>query len=196
MPERQAEITRETKETQITLRLALDGEGAAECNTGVGFLDHMLDLLARHGCLNLAVQAKGDTHVDAHHTVEDVGICLGQALKQALGDRKGIERFGDAAAPMDDSLAQIALDLGGRGAFVFNVTFPSEKAGAFDTELVEEFLRALSLNAGMNLHVNVPYGRNSHHIAEAIFKGLAKALDRATRRDPRVKGVPSTKGTL
>ena len=196
MPERQAEITRETKETQITLRLALDGEGAAECNTGVGFLDHMLDLLARHGCLNLAVQAKGDTHVDAHHTVEDVGICLGQALKQALGDRKGIERFGDAAAPMDDSLAHLALDLGGRGAFVFNVTFPSEKAGAFDTELVEEFLRALSLNAGMHLHVNVPYGRNSHHIAEAIFKGLAKALDRATRRDPRVKGVPSTKGTL
>ncbi len=196
MAERQAEIKRETKETQITLRLALDGEGAAECNTGVGFLDHMLDLLARHGLFNLTVQAKGDTHVDAHHTVEDIGICLGQALKEALGDRRGIERFGDAAAPMDDSLAQIALDLGGRGAFVFNVTFPSEKAGAFDTELVEEFLRALGTNAGMNLHVNVPYGRNSHHIAEAIFKGLAKALDRATRRDPRVKGVPSTKGTL
>jgi len=156
----------------------------------------MLDLLARHGLFDLTVKASGDTHVDDHHTVEDVGICLGQALKQALGDRAGLRRFGDCAAPMEDALAQVALDLGGRGGLVFNVQFPGEKVGQFDTELIEEFLRALVMNAGMNLHVNVPYGRNSHHVAEAVIKALAKALDWATQADPRVHGVPSTKGVL
>lgn len=193
---RKAKVHRKTKETDITLALALDGEGQGNVATGVGFLDHMLDLLARHGLLDLDVKAGGDTHVDAHHTVEDMGICLGQALSEALGDRRGIRRFGDCSAPMEDSLAQVALDLGGRGALVFRVEFPTEKTGEFDVQLVEEFLGALASHAGMNLHVNVPYGRNSHHIAEAVFKALAKALDQATQPDPRVKGVPSTKGVL
>lgn len=196
MAARKSDIRRKTRETEITLSLKLDGEGRGEISTGVGFLDHMLDLLARHGLLDLRIKASGDTQVDAHHTVEDVGICLGQALKEALGDRAGIKRFGRMAVPMEDSLADVALDLSGRGALVYNVTFPSEKTGDFDVELIEEFLRALASNAGMNLHVNVPYGRNSHHVAEAIFKALAKALDAATQIDPRVKGVPSTKGVL
>jgi imidazoleglycerol-phosphate dehydratase len=193
---RTATVERKTKETQIALQLTLDGEGKSEVRTGVGFLDHMLDLLARHGLLDLTIKATGDTHVDAHHTVEDVGICLGQALKEALGDRKGIRRFGDCAVPMEDALAQVALDLGGRGALVFNVAFPSEKTGDFDVGLVEEFFRALAANAGMNLHVNVPYGRNSHHVAEAVFKAFARALEQAMQLDPRIKGVPSTKGIL
>jgi imidazoleglycerol-phosphate dehydratase len=196
MATRKAEIRRKTRETEITLTLVVDGDGTGNVATGVGFLDHMLDLLARHALLNLTVKAQGDTQVDAHHTVEDVGICLGQALREALGDRKGIRRFADAAVPMEDSLAQVALDLGGRGALVYNATFPAPKVGDFDVELVEEFLRALTANAGMNLHVNVPYGRNSHHVAEAVFKALAKALDQAVQLDPRIKGVPSTKGVL
>ena len=196
MASRKSAVRRKTKETDVTLSLALDGSGAGAISTGVGFLDHMLDLLARHGLLDLTVKAKGDTRVDAHHTVEDVGICLGQALKEALGDRKGIRRFGDCAAPMEDALAQVALDLGGRGALVFNVAFPSEKTGDFDVSLVEEFFRAVASNAGMNLHVNVPYGKNSHHVAEAVFKAFARALDRATQLDPRIQGVPSTKGVL
>ena len=196
MADRRGRVQRDTKETKITLELALDGEGKSQASTGVGFLDHMLELLARHGLMDLTVQAEGDVQVDAHHTVEDVGICLGKALAEALGDRKGIRRFGACAAPMEDSLAQVALDLGGRGALVFRVDFPSEKTGDFDLQLIEELLNAFSANAGMNLHVTVPYGKNSHHIAEAIFKGLAKALDWATEVDPRVKGVPSTKGTL
>ena len=196
MTPRKADVSRKTKETDITLSLVLDGEGRREIATGVGFLDHMLDLLARHGLFDLAVRARGDTHVDAHHTVEDVGICVGQAIREALGDRQGIRRFGDCTAPMEDSAAQVALDLGGRGALVFRVEFPTEKTGEFDVQLVEEFLNAVATNAGMNLHVTVPYGRNSHHIAEAIFKALAKALDWATSVDPRVKGVPSTKGVL
>ena len=196
MPERKAEISRDTKETQIRLCLTLDGSGRSDSSTGVGFLDHMLDLLARHGLFDLSVQATGDTRVDAHHTVEDVGICLGRAIAEALGDRTGIRRFGSCMTPMEDSLAQIALDLGGRGGLVYNVTFPTEKTGEFDVQLVKEFLNAVATNAGVNLHVNVPYGKNSHHIAEAIFKGLAKALDLATQIDPRVKDVPSTKGVL
>jgi imidazoleglycerol-phosphate dehydratase len=196
MASRQSEVRRRTKETDVTLSLALDGRGAAAVSTGVGFLDHMLDLLARHGLLDLTVKAKGDTHVDAHHTVEDVGICFGQALKEALGDRQGIRRFGDCAVPMEDALAQVALDLGGRGGLVFNVAFPAPKTGDFDVALVEEFFRALAGNAGMNLHVNVPYGKNSHHVAEAVFKSFARALDQAAQLDPRVKGVPSTKGKL
>lgn len=196
MAARKAEIHRKTRETDVTLSLTLDGSGKSEIATGVGFLDHMLDLLTRHGLFDLSVQAKGDTHVDAHHTVEDVGISLGQALREALGDRRGIRRFGDASVPMEDALAQVALDLGGRAALVFNAKFPSERTGDFDMELVEEFFRALTANAGMNLHVNAPYGGNSHHVAEAIFKAVARALDTATQTDPRVKGVPSTKGVL
>ena len=196
MPARKAEIKRKTRETDVALTLLVDGEGRSDVATGVGFLDHMLDLLARHGLFDLTVKAAGDTHVDAHHTVEDVGICLGQALKDALGERVGIRRYGDISVPMEDSLAQVSLDLGGRGVLVYNAAFPSPKTGDFDVELVEEFLRAFSSNAGMNLHVNVPYGRNSHHVAEAIFKALARALDTATQIDPRVKGVPSTKGKL
>jgi len=196
MAPRKSEVRRKTKETDVTLSLALDGVGEGAIATGVGFLDHMLDLFARHGLLDLTVRAKGDTHVDAHHTVEDVGICLGEALREALGDRKGIRRFGDCAVPMEDALAQVALDLGGRGALVFNVAFPSEKTGDFDVGLVEEFFRALASNAGMNLHVNVPYGKNSHHVAEAVFKAFARALDQAAQLDPRIRGVPSTKGVL
>lgn len=196
MAERKAEITRETKETQITLALALDGEGKHETATGIGFFDHMLDLFARHGLFDLSVQAAGDTQVDAHHTIEDVGICLGQALLQALGDRKGLRRYGSSDVPMDDALARVAIDLGGRGALVYKVEFPTEKTGEFDTVLVEEFLHAFAMNGAFNLHVEVPYGKNSHHIAEAIFKALAKSLDWATQIDERVHGVPSTKGTL
>ena len=196
MTPRQASVSRATKETRIELLLCVDGKGEGSIATGVGFFDHMLDLLSRHGLFDLTIKATGDTEVDAHHTVEDIGICLGQALKEALGDRKGIRRFGDCAAPMEDSLAQIALDLGGRGALVFRADFPTEKTGEFDLQLIEEFLSAFSVNAGMNLHVTVPYGKNSHHIAEAIFKGLAKALDWATQVDPRVSDVPSTKGIL
>jgi imidazoleglycerol-phosphate dehydratase len=196
MASRRSEVRRKTKETDVTLSLSLDGRGAAVVSTGVGFLDHMLDLLARHGLLDLTVKAKGDTRVDAHHTVEDIAICFGQALKEALGDRKGIRRFGDCAVPMEDALAQVALDLGGRCALVFNVAFPTPKTGEFDVVLVEEFFRAVAANAGMNLHVNVPYGKNSHHVAEAVFKSFARALDQAAQVDPRVKGVPSTKGRL
>ena len=196
MAERKAEVKRETKETQITLSLVIDGEGACGADTGVGFLDHMLDLLARHGLFDLQVKAAGDTEVDDHHTVEDVGICLGKALSQALGDRAGISRFGDAAAPMEDALAQVAIDLGGRGMCHFDVKFPAEKIGQFDAVLAEEFFRGLASNGGMNLHVTVPYGNNAHHVCEAIFKGFARALDQATTIDPRKKGVPSTKGVL
>jgi len=196
MATRQAQIKRETRETRISVSITIDGTGQASNATRVGFLDHMLDLFARHGLFDLKVEATGDTQVDAHHTVEDVGICLGQALARALGDRCGIRRFGDRVVPMEDSLAQIALDLSGRGSLVCNVVFPTEKTGDFDVQLVEEFLGAFASNAGMNLHVNLLYGKNSHHIAEAIFKGLAKALDDATQVDPSDSGVPSTKGIL
>lgn len=196
MSTRSAVIERKTRETEITLSLDIDGSGKSEVSTGVGFFDHMLDLLARHGLLDLTIKAKGDVHVDAHHTVEDVGICLGQALQKALGDRRGIRRFGNAAVPMEDALAEVALDLGGRGSLVFNAKFPSERTGDFDMELVEEFFRAFTANGGMNLHINAPYGSNSHHVSEAIFKGVAKALDAATQIDSRVKDVPSTKGML
>lgn len=196
MADRIAEIERNTKETQIKAKLNLDGSGKSSVETGVGFLDHMLDLLARHGLLDLNLTASGDIHVDGHHTTEDVGIVIGQAVRQALGDRKGIARFGDAAIPMDDSLAQVALDLGGRAVCVFNAEFSSPKIGEFDSELIEEFFRAVAANAGMNLHVNVPYGANSHHVSEAIFKAFARALETATRLHPRVRDVPSTKGVI
>lgn len=196
MTKRTATIHRKTKETQIELTLTLDGDGNSHISTGVGFLDHMLDLLTKHGLFDLAIHANGDRIVDDHHTVEDVGICFGQGIKEALGDKKGIRRFSNSSVPMQEALANIAVDISGRPALVFNVTFHTEKIGNFDVELIEEFLEAFSTNAGINLHVNVPYGSNAHHIAEAIFKGLAKALGDAVRIDARIKDIPSTKGVL
>jgi imidazoleglycerol-phosphate dehydratase len=195
-PSRTAEISRQTKETKINLALNLDGSGKSSIESGVGFFDHMLDLLTRHSLLDLTVNAQGDLEVDAHHTVEDVGIVLGQAIEKAVGDKRGIYRYGWAIVPMDESLAQVAMDLSGRPAIVFNVPFKPGAIGTFPTELVEEFFRALAINAKMNLHVTVPYGSNNHHIAEAIFKAVAKALRQATTLDPRNPDVPSTKGTL
>ena len=196
MANRTAEIKRKTKETDITLALDLDGAGKVSVKTGVGFFDHMLDHIGRHGLFDLTVNAKGDLAVDAHHTVEDVGICLGQALLEAVGNKRSIRRYGHFSLPMDEALANVAVDLAGRSAFAFNVKFTGPTVGDFDVELVQEFLRALAANAKMNLHVNVPYGTNNHHIAEAIFKALGKALRMAVEPDPREKGVPSTKGVL
>jgi len=193
---RTAHIQRQTRETKIELSLDLDGSGQAEVATGVGFLDHMLELLARHGALDLKVRADGDLHVDQHHTVEDVGICLGRAIQQALGDKAGIRRYGDITLPMEEALVTVAIDLSGRFAFVFRVELPSPKIGAFDSELLEDFWQATAANALCNLHVLQHYGRNSHHIAEAVFKATARALRMAVEIDPRVSGVPSTKGTL
>ncbi len=194
--ERRAEVSRQTKETQIELALNLDGAGRAEIDSPAGFLNHMLNLLARHAAMDLAVKAAGDTEVDLHHTVEDIGICLGQALEEALGDRAGIARFASVAAPMDEALAEVSLDLSGRPFLVYNVTFPGERVGEFETELVEAFLQAFVNHARATLHVSVPYGTNDHHIAEAIFKGVARALRAAVARDPRGGGIPSTKGVL
>ncbi|EPR27785.1 Imidazoleglycerol-phosphate dehydratase [Geobacillus sp. WSUCF1] len=196
MMAREATIARTTNETSIELRLAIDGEGKAELETGVPFLTHMLDLFAKHGQFDLRIDAKGDTHIDDHHTTEDIGICLGQAVKEALGDKKGIKRYGNAFVPMDDALAQVVIDLSNRPHFEFRGEFPAAKVGAFDVELVHEFLWKLALEARMNLHVIVHYGRNTHHMIEAVFKALGRALDEATMIDPRVKGVPSTKGML
>ncbi len=195
-PTRSAEISRETKETKIQLSLNLDGGGSSDVETGIGFFNHMLDLLARHSLIDLKVSAQGDLEVDGHHTVEDVGIVLGQAMEKAVGDKRGIHRYGWAIVPMDESLAQVAIDLSGRPAFVFNVPFTGPLIGTFPVELVDEFFKALATTAKMNLHINVPYGGNNHHIAEAIFKGVAKALRQAVEPDPRNPGVPSTKGSL
>lgn len=193
---RKAKIERRTAETEIELELDLDGTGRSQIRTGVGFLDHMLDLLARHGALDLAVTARGDLHVDQHHTVEDVGICLGQALRQALGDKAGIRRYGHFTLPMEETLVTTALDLSGRYFLVFQAEFPTPKIGEFDSELVEDFWQATAANALCNLHILLHRGRNSHHIAEAIFKSAARALRMAVELDPRATGVPSTKGTL
>jgi imidazoleglycerol-phosphate dehydratase len=193
---RTATINRQTAETTVALTLDVDGNGAANVNTGVGFFDHMLTLFAKHGAIDLSVDAQGDLHVDQHHTVEDTGICLGQALKQALGNKIGIRRYGYFTLPMEETLATVAVDLSGRYAMVFNATFPSSKIGEFDSELVEDFWQAFAANALCNFHVNVHYGRNSHHISEAIFKCAARALRMAVEIDPRMTGVPSTKGTL
>src|SRR5437660_775310 len=193
---RTARIDRSTRETQIRLELNLDGSGAGSWKTGVGFLDHMLELFTRHGALDLKVEAKGDLHVDQHHTVEDVGICLGQAVKQAIGDKAGIRRYGHFTLPMEETLATVAIDLSGRYALVFRADFPAAKIGDFDSELVEDFWQAFAANALCNLHILVHYGRNSHHISEAIFKAAARALRMAIETDPRMTGVPSTKGTL
>ncbi|EAQ81235.1 imidazoleglycerol-phosphate dehydratase HisB [Blastopirellula marina] len=193
---RTAKISRQTAETQIELELNLDGEGKSEIATGVGFFDHMLELFTRHGCFDLKVKANGDLHVDQHHTVEDVGICLGQAIRQAIGDKKGIRRYGHFTLPMEETLCTTAIDLSGRYFLVFNAQFHSSKIGEFDSELVEDFWQSTAANALCNLHVNVFYSRNSHHVAEAIFKSAARALRMAVERDPRMPGVPSTKGTL
>ncbi|HEX2474254.1 MAG TPA: imidazoleglycerol-phosphate dehydratase HisB [Lacipirellulaceae bacterium] len=193
---RTAQIDRKTSETHVRLSLELDGSGQADVATGVGFLDHMLTLLSKHAVIDLTVQAKGDLEVDQHHTVEDVGICLGQAIKQALGDKSGIRRYGHFTLPMEETLATAALDLSGRYAMVFRADFPSAKIGDFDSELVEDFWQAVAANALCNLHVLVHYGRNSHHISEAIFKAAARALRMAAEADPRTTGVPSTKGSL
>ena len=194
--DRSAEISRQTKETKIRLSLNLDGSGKTSATTGVGFFDHMLDLLGRHSLIDLNVSAEGDLQVDPHHTVEDVGIVLGQALEKALGDKRGILRYGWASVPMDETLANVAIDLSGRPAFVFNAKFTGELIGAFPVELVEEFWKSVATNAKMNLHVNVPYGTNNHHIAEAIFKAFAKAIRQGIESDPRNPGIPSTKGLL
>jgi imidazoleglycerol-phosphate dehydratase len=194
--DRTAKISRQTKETKVDLSLNLDGKGKTSIHSGVGFFDHMLDLLGRHSLIDLDVTAEGDLQVDSHHTVEDVGIVLGQALEKALGDKRGIHRYGWAIVPMDETLAQVAIDLSGRPAFVYKVTFGPGAIGQFPTELVEEFWKAFATTARMNLHIHVPYGTNNHHIAEAIFKATARALRQAVSPDPRNDDVPSTKGSL
>jgi imidazoleglycerol-phosphate dehydratase len=193
---RSATIERKTAETEVSVTLALDGSGAGSRSTGVGFLDHMLDLLARHGRLDLDVAATGDLQTGAHHTVEDVGICIGQALDQALGDRARIFRYGNATIPMDEARASTAIDISGRGLLVFEAEMPVGAIGNYDHELTEEFLRALATNAKLTLHVRLEAGTNVHHVIEAIFKSLARALRAATTVDPTESGVPSTKGTL
>ena len=193
---RTATIKRDTAETRIELSLNLDGSGQADISTGVGFFDHMLTLFAKHGLFDLKVKAEGDLHVDYHHTVEDVGICLGKAIAQSLGDKQGIVRYGNKTLPMEETLVTSALDLSGRMWFVFRVEFPTEKIGTFDSELVETFWQAIAANALMNLHLVLHHGTNSHHISEALFKGTARALREAITIDPRQTGVPSSKGTL
>lgn len=193
---RTAVIERQTRETQIRVELNLDGSGQGSWKTGVGFFDHMLELFTRHGVFDLHVEAKGDLHVDQHHTVEDVGICIGQAIRQAVGDKKGIRRYGHFTLPMEETLATTAVDLSGRYFMVFQAQFNSSKIGDFDSELVEDFWQSLAANALCNLHVLVHYGRNSHHVSEAIFKSAARALRMAVEADTRMTGVPSTKGTL
>ena len=194
---RRGAVKRITKETAIEVAVDLDGTGNAVIDTGIGFFDHMLDLLARHSRIDMAVRAKGDLHIDHHHTTEDVGIALGQAVKQALGDMRGITRYADVHLPMDETLARVVLDISGRPVLVFKAEFGRDKVGTFDTELVREWFHAFAMNAGLTLHVEVLYGSNDHHIAEACFKGLARVLRAAVAIDPRAQGeVPSTKGTL
>ena len=193
---RKSSIERITKETQIKLTLDIDGRGEAKIFTSVPFLDHMLDLFTRHGLFDLQIEAKGDIDIDFHHTVEDIGIVLGTAFREALGDKKGIRRYGQASVPMDETQASVAVDLSGRPYMVYNVKLPKVKIGEFDVELAREFFQAFANNAGANLHINVLYGDNVHHILEACFKGLARALDQATLVDPRIEGVLSTKGKL
>jgi imidazoleglycerol-phosphate dehydratase len=194
---RRAEIKRKTRETEIAVTVDLDGSGKAAIATGIGFFDHMLEQVARHGLIDLDVKADGDLHIDQHHTAEDVGIALGQALKEALGDMKGITRYADVSLPMDEALTRCAIDISGRPFLVWRVKFSRGKVGEFDTELLQEFFQALAQNAGITLHVENFYGRNNHHIAESCFKGLARALRVAVAIDPRNAGtIPSTKGTL
>jgi imidazoleglycerol-phosphate dehydratase len=194
---RKASVRRTTKETDIDVAIDLDGKGRSQISTGIGFLDHMLDLLARHSRIDITVNAKGDLHIDHHHTTEDVGIALGQAVRKALGDMKGIARYADVHVPMDEALTRVAIDVSGRPFLVFKATFVRDKVGAFDTELVQEWFQAFATNAGVTLHVETLYGTNDHHIAESCFKALARALRAAFAIDPRAAGeVPSTKGSL
>lgn len=193
---RKSDITRKTNETEIAVSFSLDGKGQADINTGVPFMDHMLDLFIKHGQFDGRIHANGDIHIDDHHTTEDIGIVLGQAVLEALGDKKGLRRYGNAFVPMDDALAQVVIDCSNRPHLEFRGDIPNAKVGAFDTELVHEFLWKFALESRMNVHVIVHYGRNTHHIIEAVFKALARALDEATMIDPRVEGVPSTKGLL
>jgi imidazoleglycerol-phosphate dehydratase len=193
---RSATVKRKTAETDIQLEVALDGTGKAAIETGVGFFDHMLTLLARHSLIDLSVKAQGDLHVDQHHTVEDVGICLGKALGEALGDKRGIARYGSITLPMEETLVTAAVDLSGRTWFVYDVVIPTPKIGEFDSQLVEVFWQAVAANALMNLHFLLHHGANGHHIAEGVFKAAARALRQAVAIDPRQTGVPSSKGTL
>ncbi|MCU6712373.1 imidazoleglycerol-phosphate dehydratase HisB [Paenibacillus sp. J5C_2022] len=193
---REASITRTTNETDIKLTFAVDGSGETKLETDVPFLNHMLDLFAKHGQFNLDVNAKGDIEIDDHHTVEDIGICLGQTLREALGDKKGIKRYASVFVPMDEALAQVIIDVSNRPHFEYRAEYPSSQVGSFSTELVHEFLWKLALEARITLHVIVHYGHNTHHMIEAVFKALGRALDEATMIDPRVQGVPSTKGVL
>ncbi|MFS0591475.1 imidazoleglycerol-phosphate dehydratase HisB [Cytobacillus horneckiae] len=189
-------LRRKTNETNIQLSINIDGEGSSDLETGVPFMTHMLDLFAKHGQFDLMIDAKGDVEIDDHHTTEDIGICLGQAINEALGDKRGIKRYGNSFVPMDEALAQVVVDLSNRPHLEMRAEFPNQKVGTFDTELVHEFLWKLALEARMNLHVIVHYGHNTHHMIEAVFKALARALDEATTIDPRIKGIPSTKGML
>jgi imidazoleglycerol-phosphate dehydratase len=193
---RTAKTERKTKETEITAELELDGGGAAEIQTGIPFFNHMLEIFTRHGLFDIKIQAKGDIEVDYHHTVEDVGLTLGQAFKEALGDKQGISRFGEATVPLDEALAQVVVDLSGRPYLAYNVKIRSGRVGDFDTDLPHEFFQALVNQLGMNLHMNVTQGENPHHIIEACFKALARAMGKATRVDERIQGVLSTKGSL
>lgn len=193
---RRAEVSRKTAETEISVTVTLDGTGTQDCKTGIGFFDHMLDQLARHSLIDLTIRAKGDLHIDDHHTVEDVGIALGQALTKALGDKAGIRRYGHFSLAMDDAQVATALDLSARPFLVWDLPFPTPKIGTFDTELVREFFQALATHGGITLHVDLIHGFNSHHIAEAAFKSVARALRMAVEADPRSPGIPSTKGTL
>ena len=193
---RRAEIERKTAETQISIKLNLDGEGTCDIATGIGFLDHMLTLLAKHSFMDLTVKAKGDLEVDSHHTVEDIGIVLGEALREALGDKAGIHRYGNCFIPMDETLAQVCLDFSGRPFLAFGAEIPKIQLGNYDTEMTEEFFRAVAMHCGLTLHIRVLYGSNVHHIIEAIFKAFARAVAEASAMDPRVKGVMSSKGVL
>ncbi|RSL35057.1 imidazoleglycerol-phosphate dehydratase HisB [Salibacterium salarium] len=196
MANRTSSIERHTKETQIRLEMDIDGEGNSNISTGVPFMSHMLDLFTKHGHFDVTIDANGDTEVDDHHTTEDIGICLGQVFNEAVGDKKGIHRYGNVTIPMDDALAQVVVDLSNRPHLEYRAEIPNDKVGTFDTELVHEFLWKFAAEARINLHVIVHYGHNTHHIIEAIFKAMARALDEATQQDERVKGIPSTKGML
>lgn len=196
MEERKASIKRKTGETDIDINLNIDGEGKYDVDTGIGFFDHMLSLFSKHGLIDLQIKAKGDTYVDSHHTVEDVGIVLGQCIKAAIGDKVSINRYGTVFVPMDESLAQVSLDVSGRPYLVFDAEFTTDKLGDFDTEMVEEFFRAVAFNSGITLHARVIYGKNNHHMVEALFKALGRAICEALSRNERIKGVMSTKGML
>lgn len=194
--ERKATINRETKETNIFIELNIDGKGINEIDTGIGFLNHMLTHISKHGFFDLKVKAVGDLDVDSHHTIEDVGIVLGKCIKEALGNRIGIKRYGSSIVPMDEALVLCAVDISGRPIYISNAEFTVERLGSFDTEMVEEFFRAVCINSGINMHIKVLDGKNNHHIAEAMFKAFGKALDEASQMDSRIEGVLSTKGTL